>query len=349
MLSRRDFVGLLSLSLLELTKFQANSSVNQQKENKKMIKPNALKKGDLVGVVAPGTAVPSPDDLFRANEILSKLELRAKFGSSIAKGSNYRTRSVQERLDDLMEMFLDNEVRAIFCIRGGYGSGQLLDKIDYSIVSNNPKIFLGYSDITALHIAFNRFAKIITFHGPMLLSPFTKYTFENLSSIIFGKNKQPIIENPTESDNIRSNHYIRTIISGRTNGVVVGGNLSIICSLLGTNFQYNFEDTILILEDVQEEPYRIDRMLNQLRLSGILAKANGIIFGECKDCHPTNQNVWDLSLGEVLDFYFSKLNKPSCYGLCIGHTPDQATFAIGARAEFDADRGTLAYIENVVE
>lgn len=349
MLSRRNFFGLLSLTLLDLSNSRALNLFSQNKENFKMIKPKPLKKGDLVGVVAPGTAVPSPDDLLRANEILSKLGLKAKFARSIAKGTNYRTRSIQERLDDLMDMFLDKDVRGIFCIRGGYGSGQLLDKIDYNLIGSNPKIFVGYSDITALHIAFNRFARLVTFHGPMLLSPFTKYTFENFSSVIFGENKQPIIQNPLEIDTIRPNHYIRTIKSGTTSGTVIGGNLSIICSLLGTKYEFSFENTILVLEDVQEEPYRIDRMLNQLRLSGALNKVNGIVFGECKDCVATSQNVWDLSLGEVLDNYFVPLNKPSCYGLCIGHTPDQATFAIGAKAEFDAEKGTLSYLENVVE
>ncbi|MGB9912210.1 MAG: S66 peptidase family protein [Candidatus Kapaibacteriota bacterium] len=314
-----------------------------------MTKPSALRMNDFVGVIAPGSAVPSPDDLFRANEIIAKMGLRAKFGKSIAKGTNYRTRTVEERLNDLMEMFHDDDVRAVFCIRGGYGSGQLLDKIDYSVIRNNPKIFLGYSDVTALHISFNRYAKLVTFHGPVLLSTFTRYTFDSLSKILFGREKRPIVQNPVESETVRATHYIRTISSGKTEGKVVGGNLSIICSLLGTPFEYEFNDSILLIEDVQEEPYRVDRMLNQLRLAGVLQKVKGIGFGECIDCVANSQNVWDLSLGEVLDTYLSNLNKPVSYGLCIGHTADQATFAIGARAEFDSTIGIVRYLENVVE
>ncbi len=346
--SRRTFLGIFGLSLFSFSFEKSIKKFVQNESTKPMIKPNALRKNDIVGVVAPGTAVPSPDDLFRAKEILEKLELRPKFAQSIAKGSGYRTRSAQERVDELMAMFLDSDVRAIFTIRGGYGSAQLLDKIDYSIVRNNPKIFLGYSDITSLHIALNKFANLVTFHGPVLLSPFSQYTYECLYTILFGINKKPIIENPTETNALRVNHYIRTINPGKATGVVIGGNLSIISSLLGTPYQYQFDDAILLLEDVQEEPYRIDRMLNQLRLAGILQRVNGLVFGECRDCIATSANVWDLSLGEVLDYYFSPLRKPSCYGLCIGHTPDQATFAIGARAEFDADAGKIVYLEDVV-
>ncbi|MFN3781880.1 MAG: LD-carboxypeptidase, partial [Candidatus Kapaibacteriota bacterium] len=282
--SRRTFLGVLGANLLGLAFGKSLKARVEMNSMKQMIKPNALRKNDTVGVVAPGTAVPSPDDLFRAKEILERLELRPKFARNVASGSGYRTRSPQERVDELMAMFLDSDVRAIFSIRGGYGSAQLLDKIDYSIVRSNPKIFLGYSDITSLHIALNKFANLITFHGPVLLSAFSKYTFESLRTILFGINKKPIIQNPVETDTVRANHYIRGINPGKVSGVVIGGNLSIICSLLGTPYQYNFDDAILLLEDVQEEPYRIDRMLNQLRLAGILQRINGLVFGECKDC-----------------------------------------------------------------
>lgn len=314
-----------------------------------MIKPPRLRKNDLVGVVAPGTAVPDPNDIFRAQEIISSLELRAQFSKSITSGTNYRSRSVAERVDELMKMFLDPDIHAVFCIRGGYGSAQILDQIDYSLIRNNPKIFLGYSDITALHIAINKFAGLVTFHGPMLLSPFTQYSFESLRKILFGDELLPHIRNPEEKNTIRKKHFIRTLKEGTAEGIVIGGNLSIICSLLGTPFEYDFMGKILLLEDVQEEPYRIDRMLNQLRLSGKLEQVDGIVFGECNDCIPTSQNVWDFSLGEVVDYYFMQLKVPSFYGLCIGHTADQATFAIGSKAFLDSKEGTIRYLEQVVE
>ncbi|MCX7880477.1 MAG: LD-carboxypeptidase [Ignavibacteria bacterium] len=344
-LSRRNFLGLLAATSIT---FLSENIFSKIKGNDNMIIPEKLRENDLVGVISPATAVPNPDELIRAKEILEKLNLRYTFARSISKGSNYKSRSVAERVDDLVYMFRNPDIRAVFCIRGGYGSGQLLDEIDYSTISSNPKIFVGYSDTTALHIAFNKFAKMVTFHGPMLLSPFTQYSFENLKKVIFGLETKPKIQNPSESEKIRSSHFLRTIYPGSSEGKVIGGNLSIICSLLGTDFEYDFQNSILFLEDVQEDPYRIDRMLNQLRLAKKLNQVNGIIFGECIDCLTTNQNVWDFSLGEVLDYYFKPLKKPSAYGLCLGHTPDQATIPIGAKAYFDAEKGILQYLENVV-
>jgi len=347
--SRRDFLVLTALSSINTAILKSQNKLSMNNSAKTKIKPARLRKNDLVGVVAPGTAVPDPDDILRAQEILANLELRWRFSESITRGTNYRSRSVGERLDELMKMFTDPEIRGIFCIRGGYGSAQLLDKIDYSIISSNPKIFLGYSDITALHIAINKFTGLITFHGPVLLSPFTPYTFNNLKNVLFGLAAEPLIRNPIETNAIRASHPIRTIREGTAEGIVIGGNLSIICSLLGTPYEYDYKDALLLLEDVQEEPYRIDRMLNHLRLAGKLNQVRGIAFGECKDCLPSSPSVWDFSLGEVLDYYFKPLNVPSFYGLCIGHTPDQATIAIGARAILDAKTGTLQYLESVVD
>ncbi len=348
-LSRRLFLSISVLSSFQHFVLKSQSKEIFTKKAEQMIKPPRLRKNDLVGVVAPGTAVPDPNDIFRAQEIISNLELRAQFSKSITQGTNYRSRTVAERVDELMKMFLNPDIRAVFCVRGGYGSAQLLDQLDYSIIRKNPKIFLGYSDITALHIAFHKFAGLVTFHGPMLLSPFSQYTFDSLRKILFGEELLPLVRNPEEKGTIRKNHFVRTLKEGTAEGIVVGGNLSIICSLHGTPFEYDFKGKILLLEDVQEEPYRIDRMLNQLRLSGKLEQVNGIVFGECKDCVPTSQNVWDFSLGEVVDYYFKQLEVPSFYGLCIGHTADQATFAIGAKALLDATEGTIRYLEHVVE
>jgi len=347
--SRRDFLFLTALSTINTAILQSQSKKTFKNSAKSKIKPTKLKKNDLIGVVAPGTSVPDPDDILRAQEILANLELRWRFSETITRGTNYRSRSVGERLDELMKMFADPDIRGIFCIRGGYGSAQLLDKIDYSLISSNPKIFLGYSDITALHIALNKYSGLITFHGPVLLSPFTHYTFNNLKNILFGLNPEPVIRNPVETGTIRLSHPIRTIREGTAEGSIIGGNLSIICSLLGTPYEYDYNNALLLLEDVQEEPYRIDRMLNHLRLAGKLNQVRGIAFGECKDCLPASPSVWDFSLGEVLDNYFKPLTIPSFYGLCIGHTPDQATFAIGAKAVLDAKTGTIQYTESVVE
>lgn len=348
--SRRKFLTLVSLLTFRyFPNGQILDLFATTKESKMLIKPERLKKGDTVGIVAPSTAVPNPDDISKAKEILDLLGLRFKFAPSFERGSNYKSRSREERADDLIQMFTNSDIRGVFCIRGGYGSGQILDLIDYSLVRNNPKVFVGFSDITALHIAFNSFANLVTYHSPVLLSSFSNYTFTSFKQTLFGEVLSPTIKNPDSKFGVRNAFPIRTIRSGESSGRVIAGNLSIICSLIGTDFEYDFQDSLLLLEDVGEEPYRIDRMLNQLRLAGKFGVVNGIIFGRCDDCLTKENQVWDFSLGEVLDFYFKKLSVPSFYGLMFGHTFEQATIPIGLRALMDARSGTLQYLEPVID
>lgn len=348
--SRREFLSIVSILPLTINLKGEQSSLSiKHKVNEVLIKPKRLKSGDTVGIIAPATAVPSPDEQKKAVEILDLLGLRYKFASSLVKGSNYKSRNISERVDDLVEMFEAPNIQGIFCIRGGYGSAQIIDKIDYSIIQRNPKVFVGYSDITALHIAINKFANLVTYHSPVLISTFTEYTFNSFKQTIFAEVTKPIIENPKSKFGIRNAFPFRTIQSGQAQGRVIAGNLSIICSLLGTDFEYDFNDSLLLIEDVGEEPYRIDRMLNHLRLAGKLKLVNGIIFARCDDCVSKDNQVWDFSLGEVLDNYFKPLQVPSFYGLTFGHTTEQATIPIGVRARMDSDYGVLEYLEEVID
>ena len=314
------------------------------------IKPKALQTGDKVRIVAPGTAVSDPDDIDRAIEIVNSLGLEPVFSKYVTSGIGYKTRTVQERVSDLHEAFLDNSAKAVICIRGGYGAAQLIDSIDYELIRNNPKIFCGYSDITALHAAIGVMTGLVTFHSPVLLSPFTPYTQEIFTRMLFSPDKYGELRNPTGKYGLRSNFPIRTIVTGIAEGELVGGNLSLISSLIGTKYSIDAKGKILMLEDVGEPPYRIDRMLNQLRLAGILDAADGIVFGKCNDCTAgTNQGTWDWSLGEVLDYYIKPLGKPSFYGLMFGHTSEQATIPLGCKAIMDSSSGTVDIVENCVE
>jgi muramoyltetrapeptide carboxypeptidase len=322
-----------------------------------IIKPKALEKGDFVGIIAPGTNVTDPDDIQKAIEVLQALGLEYKLGKYVLKGSGYKTRSISERLYDLHKAFADTKIKAVVAIRGGYGSGQLLDGIDYDLIRNNPKIFIGYSDITALLLAINKMCNLVTFHGPMLLSPFTEFTTGHFKKILFNKNKNSsnkseqeaslILKNPSSVSGIREIYSTRTIKEGIAEGELIGGNLSIICSLLGTKYEINVEDKILLLEDVGEEPYKIDRMLNHLRLAGKLQAAKGIIFGQCSEC-TQKSFIWDYSLGEVLDNYLSRLEAPSFYGLLIGHSSEQMTLPIGIKAKINADSKFIELLENSI-
>ncbi|TAL68080.1 MAG: LD-carboxypeptidase [Bacteroidetes bacterium] len=312
------------------------------------IRPKALKRGDTIGIIAPATAVTDPDQIGKAIEALNYFGLNYKIEKNVLKGEGYKTRTTEKRLDDLHFMFEDKEISGVFCLRGGYGSAQLLDKIDYDLIKKNPKVFIGYSDITAMHLAINKFSGLITFHGPVLLSGFSNYTADYFSKALFNTNPIGKIVNPESKSGIRLVHPTRTIKPGKATGKLIGGNLSIICSLMGTPYEIDTKDKILFIEDVGEEPYRIDRMLTQLRLAGKLNTAAGIIFGECNECNSDGLNpshIWDYSLGEVLDNIFKNLNIPVFYGLTFGHTSDQITLPVGVDAEIDADERTLNIIE----
>ncbi len=341
MYQRRDFLRAFALIPLIST-----SPLSFKSGNKILAK--VLKAGDKVGIIAPGTSVSDPDDIAKVTEILNALELDYIITESVYSGKGYKTRSIDERLNDLHNMFLDKSISAVFSIRGGYGSGELLDKIDYDLIQNNPKIFAGFSDITALHIAINQRSGLITFHSPVMLSRFNDFTFNHLRRILFDINPPGILINPDIRSGVRKVFPVRTIVSGKAEGIITGGNLSIISSLMGTPFEIDTKDKILLLEDVGEEPYRIDRMLNQLRLAGKFASLRGIIFGVCSNCDKKS-DIWDLSLGEVLDKYFKPLKIPSFSGFLFGHTDYQMTIPIGAKAIINADEGKLEINESVLK
>jgi muramoyltetrapeptide carboxypeptidase len=309
-----------------------------------MIRPKALQPGDVVGLITPATEVPDPDRLALAARTIDYFKLRMKKGRSVGRRFGTYRESVAARLDDLHTMFRDPEVKAIFCIRGGYASAHLLDSIDYDLIRRNPKIFIGYSDITAMHLAINRFARLITFHGPIVLSRFTDYTQQHFRKALFETAPIGMVTNPAESNQLRPAHALRTIRPGTATGQLIGGNLSLISTTLGTPYEIDTRGRILFLEDVEEQAYTVDRMLTQLRLAGKLSQAAGVIWGECQDCGPRAYQpslVIPFSVGEVVDNLLGDLKVPVLSGLTIGHTNDQLTLPLGVKATLDATAGTL--------
>lgn len=308
------------------------------------VRPRALGEGDTVGLITPATYVSDPDTLLLAGRTMAHFGLRMKLGRNVRKRVGYVGGSVGERLEDLHGMFADPEVKAVFCLRGGYGSAHLLDGIDYPLVRRNPKVFMGYSDITALHLAIQKKTGMVTFHGPMLLARFTEYTQAWFRKALFRSEPLGKLENPPDSAALRPRNLIRTVRPGRARGPLAGGNLSLICSLMGTPYEIDARGRILLIEDVGEEPYSLDRMLTQLRLAGKLGEAAGIIFGACQNCRPREfQPSFEstLSVGEVVDSILGRLSIPVVSGLSVGHTEDQLTLPLGVMASLDADRGEL--------
>jgi muramoyltetrapeptide carboxypeptidase len=309
-----------------------------------LVRPRALRVGDTIGLVTPATEVPDPERLALAEHTIKYLGFRVKRGKNVGRRSGTYRESVETRLDDLHSMFRDPDVNAIFAIRGGYGSAHLLDRIDYDLIRRNPKIFVGYSDITAMHLAINRHARLVTFHGPVVLSRFTDYTQRHFRKVLFENAPPGKLTNPPEGNEVRPSHSLRTVRPGTATGQLVGGNLSLIVSTLGTPYEIDVRGKILFLEDVEEQAYSIDRMLTQLRLAGKLKDAAGIIWGECDGCGARDykpSTVLPFSVGEVVDNLLGALQIPVLSGLTIGHTSDQLTLPLGVMSTLDAAAGTL--------
>ena len=310
-------------------------------------RPKQLKPGSTIGLITPASGVDDTSALKKVEDMIKYFGWRAKWGKNVGKQSPYYD-TINKRLDDLHAMFRDPEVDAVFTVAGGYGSSQLLDSIDYDLIRKNPKVFLGYSDITALHLAINKMCNLVTFHGPVALSISTPYTARHFLKALSNVEPIGLVTNPPDGENKSGpNHKLRAIRAGSASGRLVGGNLALVSSLIGARYEIDTRGAILFLEEIDERTYQIDRMLTQLRRAGKFDQAAGIIIGEFVDCDPLDHN-WFRSLDEVLDNNLGGLKIPVLYGLTIGHTNDQLTLPLGVMATLDADAGALEITENCV-
>lgn len=316
-----------------------------------LLRPKVLHPGDTIGLITPSTGVSDPDRLATAERAVRYFGLKPKWGKNVRKHAGYLGGSITERVEDLHAMFADREVAGIFAVRGGYGSAQLLDHIDYGLIHANPKVFLGYSDITAMHLAIHKQTGLVTFHGPVAISRFTDYTQRFFRKALFDTEPIGAVANPPESNTLRPSHPLRTVRPGRARGRLMGGNLTLVSTTMGTPYEIETRGRILFIEDVGEEPYRVDRMLTQLKLAGKLDAAAGIVWGECADCRPNEfRPSFDstFSLGEIVDNILGELKVPVLAGLTIGHTDDQLTLPEGVMATLDADKQELVIEESGV-
>lgn len=295
------------------------------------ILPERLRLGDTVALVCPASAPADPGAIDQSVSALEALGFRVKLPRHARKRLGFLAGDDRERAEDLMRMFNNRRVNAIFCVRGGYGTGRLLSRLDYGIIRRNPKIFVGYSDITALHCAFRRKANLLSFHGPMPASDFIKPGFPAFTK----GNCLRLLMEPHGYNSVCCGYRKKTVSiirRGEVTAELVGGNLSILCSLLGTPYQPAFRGKILFLEDVDEPPYRLDRMLTHLLNAGVLQTVAGVAVGICTGCEDpkarefheyrqTADDVWRERLGP--------LNVPVVIGLPFGHTSYNATLPVG--------------------
>lgn len=305
-----------------------------------MIKPKPLQKGDSVAIIAP--ASPSDKNLIdKCITSLNELGLKVVVGESCLSEHGFLSGTDDIRANDINCMFADKNIKGIFTLRGGYGCARLLNLIDFKLIKKNPKIFIGYSDITALHIAINQKSKLITYHGPMISTELIKgldeYSADYYQKFIFGYKKVEELVNP-EEDNLE------IINTGIATGQLTGGNLSLICSSLGTKYEINTKNKILFLEEVEEVPYKVDRMLTHLKQSGKLKEANGIILGAFTNCIAPN-NKKSLSLQEVFNEIILPLKKPTISNLACGHCLPTLTLPLGAKVLLDANNKKIKILE----
>lgn len=295
-----------------------------------MIRPKPLKKGDKIALIGPSSPT-AKDRIEPSIKAMEELGFEVVLGESAKGYYGFLSGSDELRAKDINSMFKDKSVKGIFAIRGGYGAARLLDMLDYEMIKKNPKVFAGYSDVTVLHNVFNEKCNLITFHTPMAATEFYKgldeYTMNYFKKNIFSNEPLGIIKNPI-------GHEIKTLVSGRAKGKLVGGNLSIIASTMGTQYELNTKGKILFLEDVGETPYKIDRMLLQLKQCGKFKDAEGIILGSWTDCEPKEPEK-SLSLMEIFEELIIPENKPTIYNLACGHCLPTMSIPLGANVKIN--------------
>jgi muramoyltetrapeptide carboxypeptidase len=278
-----------------------------------MIKPNRLKPGHRIAVIAPAGPVKKAR-LNRGMKTLRKLGYQVSLSENIWLRKGYLAGDDPTRALSLKQMFTDPNIDAVICARGGFGSVRILEMLDYAAIRRNPKVFVGYSDITLLHLALNKFSNLVTFHGPMVATDFddlTQYTREFFLKAVGSARPVGVVRNP------KALGKWRIISPGRSSGLTLGGNLTSLTKLLGTRFEPDFRKRILFLEDLNEDIYRIDGMLAQLKLAGVLRQVKGVILGEFVRCQPSKKASFTLE--ETFQHYFSVAKYPVIYPVPCGH------------------------------
>lgn len=313
------------------------------------VKPKKLEKGQTVGIVAPASPLYNRSDLTRGIQMLEEWGFKVKVGENVNNKYEYLAGTDRERAYDFNRMFEDPDVDAIFVTQGGYGSARMMKHIDFELVKQNPKIFIGYSDITSIHLAIQKYTGVVSFHGPGMAGfnseDLTNYRKDQLFKAI--TKDEPIGEIPLAD----KKKWINIINPGVTEGELTGGNLSLVCASLGTPFEIDTKGKILFLEEVWTEPWMLDHYFTHLMNAGKLQEAAGIVIGECTNCEPFKHNPGfhvTFSLEDILYEFLEPLKIPTIHGLPIGHTKDLATLPLGVDARLEASHGKLFVTETGV-
>lgn len=316
-----------------------------------ILKPKRLAIGDTVMLVAPANATFNTVDVQIARESLEALGFKVRLGRHLLDRHGYLAGDDRARADDINDAFGDRSVAAVHAIRGGWGSARLLPHLDFETIRRNPKILIGYSDITALLLSVHARTGLVTFHGPIGLGRWDEYSLEYYKRVLFNgeqvtyTNKKSLSErNALTQVEFRT----QTITPGKARGRLVGGNLTVMTAILGSPYVPDWDNTILFTEDTHEDFYRIDRMLTQLKLAGVLRKIKGFVFGTCAECGPGDGNYGALTLEEIFADHIKPLGVPAWQGAMIGHSQPQWTLPEGVEVGIDADTASLTLLDSPV-
>lgn len=348
-MKRRNFIKTISTATVAASLYPVNANDGRILSIKKQTKPSRLKRGDTIALVTPGSYITAQEKEESINNI-QRLGFNLVYSDRLMQKNGYFSATDEERAKDLNEMFGRKDVQGIMCARGGYGCARILPYLDYDLIEDNPKALIGFSDVTALQYAIFKNSGLITFHGPVSISTFSNFSVKNFESVLINPTFELDLINSTTENNF--NPYDITVISeGISEGELAGGNLSICVSLIGTEYDLDYSDKIIFLEEFLEEPYRVDRMLTQMIQAGKFENAAGIALGVFKLCEPNKNNPafnGSFSLMEVLKDRLGNLGIPVIYGLSFGHVADKFTLPFGGRAELNTETKRIKLLEAAV-
>jgi muramoyltetrapeptide carboxypeptidase len=345
-MDKRNFIKTLGLTAGMLPFLGMNPAQSASQTSPRLL-PKPLKKGDLVGIISPSAAMADEIQFVFAREAMEALGFNVVLGGHVANRRGHLAGTDAERAADLNDMFAHPEVKAIVCLRGGSGAARILPLIDYENIKRNPKPLLGYSDITALHLAIYAQTGLITFHGPNGSGSWGSFNANQFEKMFFEQDQMRFENEKVKGDDlVIKQNRTQTITPGLAEGIIIGGNLTVLTAIAGSPYLPDFQDKILFLEDIEEGPYRIDRMMSTLQLMGALDKIKGFIFGQCTDCDPSG-GYGSLTLNQILEDFIAPLKIPAYRGAMIGHVPKQFIVPIGAKVRMDASKGWFEMTEEV--
>lgn len=337
--NRREFIPLFAGSLAGLA-FSFKTE-NLEGVPPEIIAPHRLKTGDTIGITCPAGPVRKTQEVEEFRSILHQLGFKTMVGESVKRKTGFLAGTDEQRAKEFMGMVKDPAIQGIFCMKGGWGSARIAPLLDYSSIRKSRKVVMGFSDITTLLNAIYLHSGLITFHGPVGNSSWNNFSVDYVRNILMEGKKLDYGKGFFSSDEMK------IMNTGMTKGRLIGGNLSVLSGLMGTGFLPKPEGHILFLEEVKEEPFRIDRMLTQFKLAGWWEKLNGVILGKFRDC-VAEEPEFSFTVEEVLKDHFSSLKIPVLWDAPIGHVRDKYCLPVGAEVLLDASKGSFSLLSEPV-